>query len=149
LRTAKKTAEASFWDSSGLVLLCTPQRASRDAIAIRRVTGPLVLWWGTRVEAQSAFARLHREGLLDVGSVTEAVRKLEAFEHASWVIEPDDDVRDAACRLVDANPLRAGDALQLAAALTAVGHKPHGRVFVTFDQRLAEIARAGGFDLRP
>lgn len=149
MRTAKTTAEASFWDTSGLILLATTQRDSRRAHTIRRGTGPIVLWWGSRVEASSALARLAREGALDADRVAEAEARMEALERGSMLIQPSEAVRERARLLVHAHPLRAGDALQLAAALLAVGNRPAGRVLVTFDVRLASVARAVGFEVRP
>ena len=53
----------------------------------------------------------------------------------------------AACSLLDLHPLRAADALQLAAALEWCEGKPLGNVFLTFDKRLREAAGSTGFTL--
>lgn len=53
--------------------------------------------------------------------------------------------KDVARNLLQAHPLRAADALQLAAALLWTSRKPMGRVFHTFDVRLADAARKEGF----
>lgn len=52
-----------------------------------------------------------------------------------------------ACSLLELHPLRAADALQLAAALEWCEGKPKGNVFLTFDQRLREAAGLAGFTL--
>ena len=52
-----------------------------------------------------------------------------------------------ACSLLELYPLRAADALQLAAALEWCEGKPKGKVFLTFDQRLGEAATLAGFTL--
>ena len=52
-----------------------------------------------------------------------------------------------ACSLLELYPLRAADALQLAAALEYFGHKPRGHAFITADQRLADAARRSGFSV--
>jgi len=150
LPIAKKTiADAAFWDTSGLVVLAIDQRGSAKARAIRRATGSATAWWGSHVEAASAFARLVREGALSPAKLADAERKLDAILGNAFEILPSDVVRDRARQLVHAYPLRAGDALQLAAALASVSDRPRGRVFVTFDTRLAAVARAVGFDVRP
>jgi hypothetical protein len=45
------------------------------------------------------------------------------------------------------HPLRAADAMQLAAALEWCEGKPKGNVFLTFDKRLSEAAGLAGFAL--
>jgi hypothetical protein len=58
-------------------------------------------------------------------------------------------VRDRAVRLLATQALRAADALQLAAALVAVGDRPIGHEFVCLDRRLREAAVREGFDAAP
>ena len=59
--------------------------------------------------------------------------------------EPGDAVREIARRLLRVHPLRAADALQLAAAVLASGSRPPTLEFVTLDERLATAARVEGF----
>ncbi len=49
--------------------------------------------------------------------------------------------------LLELYPLRAADALQLAAALEACEHQPRGYTFVTADQHQADAARRIGFSV--
>lgn len=66
----------------------------------------------------------------------------------SWhEIEPSELVRESAVRFLRVHPLRAADALQLAAAFTAAEHRPASLQVVTLDERLAEAARKEGFAL--
>ncbi len=58
-----------------------------------------------------------------------------------------DPTRDRAWRLLGAYALKAGDALQLAAALVAVRERPWGHAFVTVDGPLAAAAEAEGFEV--
>ncbi len=58
-------------------------------------------------------------------------------------------MRDQAGRLLRLHPLRAADALQLAAAIIACEHQPESLPLVTLDQRLAEAARREGFAVLP
>jgi hypothetical protein len=55
-------------------------------------------------------------------------------------------VREIADRLLAVHDLRAGDALQLAAALVLADERPRRRPLVTADIRLAEAAEAEGFE---
>jgi hypothetical protein len=52
-------------------------------------------------------------------------------------------------RLLAVHPLRAADALHLAAALIACDERSDVLPFVTLDDRLAEAARREGFDVVP
>lgn len=54
-------------------------------------------------------------------------------------------VRERARRLLESHPLRAADALQLAAALIASEEEPKDLPFVTLDRRLALAAEKEGF----
>src|SRR5262249_49650863 len=58
--SATKT-DTAFGDTSAVALLCTHQPATGEARRIAQRCGRIVLWWGTPVEAKSAFVRLHRE----------------------------------------------------------------------------------------
>jgi predicted nucleic acid-binding protein len=67
----------------------------------------------------------------------------------TWqMIGPSAPIAAKACLLLETYPLRAADALQLAAALEWCEGRPNGRVFLTFDRRLSEAASAVGFTLR-
>ncbi len=64
--------------------------------------------------------------------------------HESWIeLLPSEEVRDRARRLLRIHPLRAADAVQLAAALTCAGSPPESG-FVAFDERLRAAARLEG-----
>jgi len=52
-------------------------------------------------------------------------------------------------RLLGLHPLRAADALHLAAALVACDERPHALPFVTLDERLVDAARREGFAVLP
>ena len=67
---------------------------------------------------------------------------------ASWhEIDPRDEIRETAARFLRVRPLRAADALQLAAAFAAAERRPASLEIVTLDDRLANAARKEGFAL--
>lgn len=132
-----------FWDSSALVSLCVVQPASVRADALFEEDPDLIVWWGSAVEVASAVARLRREGGLTAEGEQGAFRALRALEGAWHEVQPTDVLRRRAERLLRVHPLRAGDALQLAAALAWAGDPPEGEI-ATFDERLAEAARLEG-----
>ena len=62
-------------------------------------------------------------------------------------IEPIEIVRENALRFLRVHPLRAADALQLAASFVAAERRPSSLEVVTLDERLADAARKEGFEL--
>jgi predicted nucleic acid-binding protein len=62
-------------------------------------------------------------------------------------VQPTSAVRARALRLLRVHPLRAADAFQLGAALTAFKEATAGNVFLTADVRLAKAAALEGFEV--
>jgi len=110
-----------FWDSSALVPLLLRQPRSSEAHALIAGDNDMVARWGSAIECASAFARLERERVLDASSAR-AARTLLAELSASWFeVQPSPSLRDQATRLLRLHPLRAADAIQLAAAIEWAG----------------------------
>jgi len=134
-----------FWDSSALVpLLVSEQQEEAVRIEYERDTDVLA-WWASRVECVSALARLEREGSLSEAGMVDAVKRLEAIASAWGEVQPMDRVRQIALRLLRVHPLRAADALQVAAAIVASEDQPATLPLVTLDGRLALAAEREGF----
>ena len=107
-------------------------------------------WWATRVECVSAIERRGRfQSHPLIEQRVEAHRRLQALTESWQEVQPVVEVRERALRLLAIHDLRAADALQLSAAVTATNR--HGAIdFVSLDDRLIEAARAEGFRvLRP
>jgi len=90
----------------------------------------MIVWWGSVVECWSAFARLRREGLFDTRGEEQARAILARLATAWTEVLPSQVVRDHTARTLQLHPLRAADALQLAAALVWVQGQPMGQSFV-------------------
>jgi predicted nucleic acid-binding protein len=134
-----------FWDSSALVPLFTAEPRSRPVQSLYGKDPEVVVWWGTPVECASAIARLERDGALSARHAAESFARLDAVA-ATWMeIEPGDEIRESARRFLRVHPLRAADALQLAAALVAAERRPATLAFVTCDDRLRDAAAKEGF----
>jgi predicted nucleic acid-binding protein len=97
------------------------------------------------VEAVSSFNRLQRENNLTNEGKQQALTRLGYLRRKWNEIEPADEVRNTAERLLNIHRLRAADALQLAAALVWCKHQPRGRHFIGADGDLATAAEAEGF----
>jgi hypothetical protein len=93
--------------------------------------------------------RYHREARIPADILASALDKLGALVHDADVIVPTSGLRDRAGRLLAGHPLRAGDALQLAAALVWCSGPPDGASFVCLDERLRAAARREGFSVLP
>ncbi len=135
----------TFWDSSAVLPLLAAEAPSAACAALLD-TG-LVVWTLTPVEIASALRRKEREGALTAAGVATALQRLDelrAYWHEVTSLER---VMSRAMRLLAVHPLRAADALQLAAALTFCDEDTRGARFVTLDLRLREAARREGFDV--
>lgn len=138
-----------FWDASAVIPLCLDELRTASLRKVAEEDEALVAWWATPVECYSAFARLRREELLTTKEEEQARAVLTALA-AEWTeIEPSRTVREQAGRALLLHPLRAADALQLAAALVWSRGQTTGHHFVCLDQRLREAARREGFTLLP
>ena len=138
-----------FWDSSAVVPLLVPEQASE---ALRRLHSgdPVVIaWWGAGVECVSAVARAERVGRLSAAATTEGLRRLVALTRGWHEIEPSEEVRESAKRLLRVHDLRAADALHLAAAFVAAEGRPASLPFVCLDDRLRIAADREGFAVIP
>ena len=136
----------AFWDASAIVPLCVGQAGSGFAReALRDKT--IAVWWGTPVETVSAFARLARAGELDQRHLRMARTRLAALRGMWSEVQPGEALRELAEGLIERHPLRAADALQLAAALIWSRRRPQKRTFVCLDGRLADAAGKEGFSV--
>jgi len=139
-----------FWDSSAIVPTLVPAAESSPLHAILQADPERTLWWGTPVECQSALFRRERDRHLTASLVQQGLQRLVALIQDVDFVGPTTRLRDRACRLVATHPLRAGDALQLAAALMWCGEAPDaGAPFVSLDARLRDAARREGFAILP
>ena len=136
-----------FWDASAIVPLLIAERGSAPLRAAGADDPLMLVWWASQIECASALARLEREGLLDTQSIRAAHKRLHQLI-ANWQeIDPSDELREAAARLLRVHPLRVGDALQLAAAFVAASGRPSSLEFVVLDERLATAAQKEGFSI--
>jgi uncharacterized protein len=134
-----------FWDASAIVPLLMTETTTRAVQALATKDAAMLVWWATEVECASALSRLEREGALDEAAVREAFRRLTQLATGWHEVDPSDSIRETAVRFLRVHPLRAADALQLAAAFIAAERRPASLEIVTLDDRLAAAARKEGF----
>lgn len=135
-----------FWDSSALIPLLVHEERSAE---LRQFPPEdIVVWWASGVECASALARLERNGRQGAGfAVLYGI--LEQAQRGWSVIASGEEIKALAIRLVRVHPLRAADALQLAAAILAAQYRPVTLPFVCLDERLRTAATKEGFPLLP
>jgi len=137
-----------FWDASAIVPLLMSEPTTRTVQALAEKDPVMIVWWATEVECASAIARLERDAALDEAAATQAFERLKHFAGVWHEVDPSDPIREAAVRFLRVHPLRAADALQLAAAFVAAERRPSSLEIVTLDDRLAAAARKEGFAIR-
>jgi uncharacterized protein len=134
-----------FWDASALVGLVVDDPFSERAKRWREEDPDIAAWCLSPVEVWSAVSRRRREGSLRSPDMRMARQRLADLSSAWLEVDDVHAVRSRTHRILEVHPLRAADALQLAAALLSVQDRPDRTGFVTVDSRLATAADAEGF----
>jgi uncharacterized protein len=138
-----------FWDSSALVPLLIHERESEFCAAAYGTDREILIWTLTKVEVFSALCRRMRDKTLDDKIFeTARIRMVDLFDTV-YEVTALDRVKDRAMRLLRVHPLRAADALQLAAVLVATKEKVDRLPVMCLDDRLTEAAKLEGFEVNP
>lgn len=134
-----------FWDSSALVPLLVREGSTPALQSMARSDSDLVVWWGASIECASAIRRREGEGTLTAAKAGRALDDLDVLA-AGWAeVVAGDRVRAEAIRAIAVHGLRAGDALQLAAALVWRTDPLDESDLVCLDDRLGMAASREGF----
>lgn len=143
---------SDFLDSSALV----KRYADEDGSAQVRTIDSVVVCAVARVEVPAAIWRKQRLGELSTVHASVLVDEFEWEWHGDQDSDPlfavvslTDEVLEAAAVACARHGLRAYDALQLAAALTARAADDTLNSFVCFDRELADAAAQEGFATQP
>ena len=134
-----------FWDASAIVPLLVAEASTRRLQALAAKDSSMLVWWESEVECVSALARLERDGALTARAITVSLERLGLLRTGWHEVDPSDAVREAAARFLRVHPLRAADALQLAAAFLAAERRPASLEVVTLEEHLGAAARKEGF----
>jgi uncharacterized protein len=129
------------------VPLLVAESTTRRLQALAGSDPDMLVRWGSQAECASALSRLERAAALDTRGTTLAFERLEKLASGWHEIEPSEIVRQSAIRFLRVHPLRAADALHLAAAFVSAERRPAKFEIVTLDERLADAARKEGFAL--
>ena len=145
LKAAATAPLTAFWDTSGIIPLCCCQSQSARARQTSRIYARQVEWWATSVDSISSFNRLKREGHITPSECRQALERFEHLRHLWNEVQPTEDVKHRAERLLTSHQLRTADALQLSAALVWCVDRPRSLVFIGADCNLSDAAESEGF----
>jgi len=134
-----------FWDSSAVIPLLVPETMSASIQRLFEEDPTIVAWWATEIECTSAIARRQRQGQLREELASDAFVRLGALRAGWHEVEPSEEIRESAMRLLRVHDLRTADALQLAAAFFVAEARPSTLEFISLDERLVAAARREGF----
>jgi len=134
-----------YWDASAIIPLIVGEKSTPYCQRLLDADDVIVTWWGTEIECVSALARLERDGYLVPEAMNDALARLGVLLNSWFEVEPREEVRETARRLLRVHPLCAADSLQLAAAIVAAEHRPSSLGFVCADRRLAGAAGRENF----
>lgn len=123
--------------------------ASETLDKLLREDDSIAVWWGSWVECAVAISRLLREGWLNEQGEGDARASLDLLAEDWREVQPTGEVRSLAALISRRQPLRAADALQLAAAFVWRESTDENPGFVCLDDRLRRAAREEGFDVLP
>lgn len=136
-----------FWDTSAIMPLLVDEPGTPFVRPLLEGDEWMAVWWGSRTECVSALSRRQRDRQLTAKTVRDARRVLQALAKSWAEVQPTESVRKSAERLLAVHPLRAADAMQLAAALLWCRDDPEGHEFVCLDERLTAAAAREGFEV--
>ena len=138
----------NFWDTSALVAFHLGEPPAAALKTVLEIDSEVAIWWGAEVEFASAVSRREREVGLSPEQAAALVNEFNRFATETYhEVLPSRRLKSSARRMLRVHPLRAADALQLAAALS-IAEEPAAQVgFICLDAQLNEAARREGFRL--
>ena len=134
-----------FWDSSAIVPLLVLEKETEQCIKAFQSDQVVLVWTMSKVEVFSALCRRFREGALKEVDFDSAKKRMNDFFDTAFEIISVPKVKDRALRLLQVHPLRAADAMQLAAVLVATQEDTSRMPIMSFDDRLTLAAKREGF----
>jgi predicted nucleic acid-binding protein len=109
----------------------------------------MLVWWETEVECVGALSTKFKSNNFDNSQVEQALERLADIIESWAEVQPSDQVRIRAERLLFNHRLSSADAMQLASALFWCEDDARTAEFVCQDRRLRTAARREGFTVLP
>lgn len=138
-----------FWDSSALLALAAREVASEKMDILLQRDSEVAFWWGAPLACLTSLADAKRRERISGLGFDRGRAVIDHLRARSYEIQPTGEVRARAARLVSVHPLKADQALELAAALIWCKERTSGAGFVSLDSSLRLAAALEGFRVLP
>jgi len=109
----------------------------------------MAFWWGAPLEWWEALLAAQRRQTISAADLQRAREVLDHLRARGFEVQPTEDLRARALRLLAVHPLKAADALELAAALIWCRERTQGAGFVSLHPPLRLAAAMEGFRVLP
>lgn len=109
----------------------------------------LAFWWGAPLQWGEALLAIQRQKRASPADLQKARTVLDHLRARAFEVQPTGDLRARALRILSVHPLRAADALELAAALVWCRERTQGSGFVSLHPPLRLAAALEGFRVLP
>lgn len=138
-----------FWDGSALLALAVRDPVSERVEPLLQRDPDLAFWWGAPLECAEALLAAQRRERISAADLQKARSVIDHLRARAFEVQPTEEVRARALRILSVHPLRAGTALELAAALIWCRERTHGAGFVSLHPPLRLAAALEGFRVLP
>ena len=138
-----------YLDTSALVKKYFTESGSTDVISLWRNASAIITSSVLYAETMASFHRKKRETGMDGSIFNPIVSSFRADYETLTLVQVGREVNSIVDRIVPLHPLRGFDAIHLASALVIQRNLSESLLFVCFDQRLLDAARAEGLDTFP
>lgn len=138
-----------FWDSSALLALLVEEAAGDRLQPVLEQDPDVAFWWGAVLDCVDVLAASLRRGTVTPAGFDVARGALDDLRRRAFEIQPTEEVRSRALRILRVHPLTSGGALALAAALVWCRERTTGAGFVCLDSSLRLAAAQEGFRVLP
>jgi predicted nucleic acid-binding protein len=138
-----------FWDSSALLALAVRESASEKVEPLLQRDPDVAFWWGALLDCWEALLAAQRQERLSPADLQKARGVLDHLRTRAFEVQPTEEVRARALRILSVHPLDAADALALASALIWCRERTHGAGFVSLHPPLRLAAALEGFRVLP
>jgi uncharacterized protein len=109
----------------------------------------MAFWWGSPLDWWESLLAAQRQGRISAAGLQQARGVLDHLRTGAFEVQPTEELRARALRLLAVHPLRAAEAVELAAALIWCRERPHGAGFVSLHPPLRLAAALEGFRVLP
>jgi hypothetical protein len=109
----------------------------------------MAFWWGSPLGWWESLLGAQRQGRISAAGLQQARGVLDHLRTGAFEVQPTEELRARALRLLAVHPLRAAEALELAAALVWCRERPQGASFVSLHPPLRLAAALEGFRVLP